>query len=139
MLLLMHCTNVVMIETRNDVWPYEYMAFSRRIGELWEPFVTTCFDHPVRKDVALFVPPLFRDVKTRLTQEVRKFIQQLAISAQDRTSLLRYYDQVWQLVSSGEIKLELDLHFCIGEKRLLWTARAALDRMKRAIRTGCFS
>jgi hypothetical protein len=67
-LLLMHCTNVVMIETRNDVWPYEYMAFSRRIGELWEPFVTTCFDHPVRKDVALFVPPLFRDVKTRLAQ-----------------------------------------------------------------------
>lgn len=48
---------------------------------------------------------------------MRQFIQQLAISAQDRTSLLRYYDQVWQLVSSGEIKLELDLHFCIGDKR----------------------
>ena len=40
-LLLMHCTNVVMLESRNDVWPYDYMAFSRRIGEFWEPFVTT--------------------------------------------------------------------------------------------------
>lgn len=117
LLLLMHCTNVVMIETRNDVWPYEYMAFSRRIGELWEPFVTTCFDHPVRNDVSLFMPPLFRDVKKRLTQEVREFIQTLAISEQDKASLLKYYDQVWQLVSSGEIKLELDLHFHIGTKR----------------------
>ncbi len=116
-LLLMYCTNVVMLETRNDVWPYEYMAFSRRIGELWEPFITTCFEYPVREDVALFIPPLFRDVRNRLTQEVRTFIQSLKISDADKQSLVGYYDQVWQLVTSGEIKLELDLHFCIGEKR----------------------
>lgn len=116
-LLLMHGTNVVMIETRNEVWPYEYMSFSRRVGELWEPFVTTCFDYPVRSDVSLFVPPLFRDVKKRLTEEVRRFIQQLAISQTDKESLLKYYDQVWQLISSGEIKLELDLHFRIGIRR----------------------
>jgi hypothetical protein len=116
-LLLMHCTNVVMLETRNDVWPYEYMAFSRRIGELWEPFITTCFHYPVRKDVALFIPPLFRDIRERLTQEVRAFIENLNIGDADKQSLLRYYDQVWQLVTSGEIKLELDLHFCIADKR----------------------
>ena len=72
-LLLMHCSNVVMLESRNEIWPYEYMAFSRRIGELWEPFVTTCFDYPVREDVTLFSPPLFRDVKERLNNEVRQF------------------------------------------------------------------
>lgn len=112
-LLLMHCTNVVMLEARHEFWPYEYMAFSRRIGELWEPFVTACFDMPTRKDVSLFVPPLFKDIKRRLTQEVRDFIQKLPIIEQDKKSLLRYYDQVWQLVSSGEIKLALDVHFAL--------------------------
>lgn len=116
-LLLMHCTNVVMLDTRNEVWPYEYMAFSRRVGELWEPFVTTCFDKPVRNDVTLFVPPLFRDVKKRLTTEVRRFISNLQISQADKDSLVKYYDQVWTLVSSGEIKLELDLHYLIGKQR----------------------
>ena len=112
-LLLMHGTNVVMLESRNDVWSYDYMAFSRRIGELWEPFVTTCFDYPVRKDVTLFIPPLFEDIRRRLTNEVRDFIQRLNISRDDKEHLLRYYDQVWCLVTSGEIKLELDLHFSI--------------------------
>ncbi len=116
-LLLMHCTNAVMLESRNSVWPYDYMAFSRRIGELWEPFVTTCFTIPVADNVSLFVPPLFDDIRDRLTQEVREFIAQLAISDEDTTTLLRYYDQVWQLVTSGEIKLELDLHFTHGNVR----------------------
>ena len=116
-LLLMHCTNVVMLESRNDVWPYDYMAFSRRIGELWEPFVTTCFDYPIRKDVTLFIPPLFQEIKRRLTYEVRDFIHQLNISRADKEQLLRYYDQVWHLVTSGEIKLELDLHFSIEDIR----------------------
>lgn len=110
-LLLMHCTNVVMLESRNAVWPYEYMAFSRRIGELWEPFITTCFSLPVADNVSLFVPPLFDDIRERLTQEVRDFISQLSIGDEDKKALLAYYDQVWQLVTSGEIKLELDLHF----------------------------
>ncbi len=109
--MLMHCTNAVMLEGRNEVWPYEYMAFSRRIGELWEPFVTTCFDLPVRDNVTLFVPPLFEDVRKRLANEVRQFIQNLSIGDNDKKALLKYYDQVWQLVTSGEIKLELDLHF----------------------------
>jgi hypothetical protein len=37
---------VVMIEARNDTWPYDYMTFSRRIGELWEPFAKLCFRYP---------------------------------------------------------------------------------------------
>jgi len=110
-LMLMHCVNVTMIESRNEVWPYEYMAFSRRIGELWEPFITTCFDLPVSDNVTLFIPPLFDDIRARLTCEVREFIADLDLPDKDKTILLEYYDQVWQLVTSGEIKLELDLHF----------------------------
>lgn len=116
-LLLMHCSNVVMLETRHEFWPYEYMAFSRRIGEMWEPFVTTCFDMPASKDVSLYIPPLFRDINKGLTQEVKSFIQKLPIVEEDKKSLIRYYDQVWQLVSSGEIKLKLDVHFVVDKTR----------------------
>lgn len=117
LLLLMHCTNVVMLEVRHEFRPYEYMDFSRRIGEIWEPFVTTCFDLPIRKDVSLFVPPLFKDIKARLTKEVRDFIRKLPITEEDKNSLVAYYDQVWLLVSSGEIKLELDVHYAIDAVR----------------------
>ncbi|GAG80730.1 unnamed protein product, partial [marine sediment metagenome] len=58
-----------MIESRNEVWPYEYMTFSRRIGELWEPFCKLCFDYPL-KDLTLFIPPLFSEVKRKLTNEI---------------------------------------------------------------------
>lgn len=116
-LLVSHCTNVAMLESRNSVWPYDYMTFSRRVGELWEPFCNDCFEWPIRKDVALFVPPLFEDVRKRLSTEIKDFIASLPITADQRTSLIRYYDQVWSLVTSGEIQLALDLHFAIGDTR----------------------
>ena len=119
MLLLLHCSNVVILESRHRVWPYDYMSFSRRIGELWEPFCRTCFDYPVRDDITLFVPPLFDDVRARLSQEVRSFIDSLNLTPAEKESLLRYYDQVWRLVASGEIKLALDLHFSIESTRFV--------------------
>lgn len=37
-LSMTYASYIIMLEYRNKVWPYEYMAFARRIGELWEPF-----------------------------------------------------------------------------------------------------
>ena len=119
LLLVTYCANVLMLEARNSIWPYDYMAFSRRVGELWEPFCTLCFEHPVREDVSLFVPPLFAEVKDRLSKEIREFIERLPISAEQRATLLVYYDQVWSLVSSGEIQLACDLHFVIDKTRFV--------------------
>ena len=51
-LIVTYTNYIVMMETRNDVWSYEYMAFARRIGELWEPFVKLCWEYPVNKDVS---------------------------------------------------------------------------------------
>jgi len=116
-LMVIYCSYIVMIEYRNKAWLYEYMAFSRRIGELWEPFCKTCFDFPVRNDVELFEPPLFSDVKKELQQEIRGFIESLNLTASEKHQLLDYYDKVWSLVTSGEIKLELDLHFQIAEHK----------------------
>lgn len=110
-LLTTYTNYVVMLEARNDVWPYEYMAFTRRIGELWEPFCLLCWEYPINQNLSYFVPPLFKDVKAKLSKEIDDFIKKLKISDKEREELSRYYKKVWSLVTSGEIKLELDLHF----------------------------
>lgn len=114
-LLVTYCSNVVMLEFRNKAWPYEYMAFARRIGELWEPFCKLCFDFPVRDGVELIEAPLFSDVKEKLQAEIVEYIKSLEIGEEEKKNLISYYDKVWSLVTSGEIKLELDLHFRIDE------------------------
>ncbi|MFY8035856.1 MAG: hypothetical protein ACOVMQ_01755 [Cyclobacteriaceae bacterium] len=109
-LMITYSNYIVMLEARNDVWPYEYMTFSRRIGELWEPFCKLCFTYPIN-NVSLFVPPLFSEVKKKLSNEIEFYIDNLNILAEEKDQLKRYYHKVWGLVTSGEIKLELDLHF----------------------------
>lgn len=116
LLMITYCHIVVMIESRNSVRPYEYMDFSRRVGELWDPFCKLCFYYPLN-DVALFVPPLFSEVKKKLTDEIVDYINNLNISPEEKEELKKYYDKVWSLVTSGEIQLELDLHFVSQEQK----------------------
>ncbi|MFO7867870.1 MAG: hypothetical protein R6U95_01055 [Bacteroidales bacterium] len=114
--MVTYCNYVVMLEVRHSVWPYEYMAFSRRIGELWEPFCKLAFEFPVN-DLELFIPPLFSDVKKKLASEIEDYINSLNLSQKQKGQLLKYYNKVWGLVTSGEIKLELDLHFIYEGKK----------------------
>jgi len=109
-LMITYSSNIVMIESRNELWPYEYTTFSRRIGELWEPFCGLCFEFAT-KEINLFVPPLFSEVKIKLTKEIESYIDKLSITPRQKNELKKYYNKVWSLVTSGEIKLELDLHF----------------------------
>lgn len=115
-LLTTYASYVSMIDLRNSVWEYEYMAFSRRIGELWEPFCKLCFEYPM-KELNLFVPPLFSEVKRLMTGEIEGYIDALNITPQQKVELKKYYGKVWALVTSGEIKLELDLHFIQNKRR----------------------
>jgi hypothetical protein len=107
-----------MLEVRHSVWPYEYMAFSRRIGELWEPFCKLAFEYPIN-DLELFIPPLFSDVKKKLANEIEEYIDKLNITVEEKQQLLKYYNKVWGLVTSGEIQLELDLHFIYQGKKYI--------------------
>ena len=116
-LSLTYTNYVVLLEARNEVWPYEYMAFTRRIGELWEPFCLLCWEYPLNTAMRYFVPPLFSEVKAKLVSEIQVFIQTLRIGREEKDELLHYYDKVWTLVTSGEIKLELDLHFELGASK----------------------
>jgi hypothetical protein len=66
MIILEYCTAVSYLEYRNRVWQYEYMALSRRMGELWERFCKVAWDHPVRKDVQRVASPMFEEVLKRI-------------------------------------------------------------------------
>lgn len=115
-LMITYCNIVVMIESRNSVRSYEYMDFSRRVGELWDPFCQLCFYYPIN-DLSLFIPPLFSEVKKKMTDEITDYIDRLNISDEEKKELKIYYAKVWSLVSSGEIQLELDLHFSHNEQK----------------------
>jgi hypothetical protein len=117
-LMITYTNYIVMLESRNDVWPYEYMTFSRRIGELWEPFCKLCFTYPIKK-VSLFIPPLFSEVKKKLADEIEVYIEKLKILKEEKSQLKKYYYKVWGLVTSGEIKLELDLHFTYDNQKFV--------------------
>lgn len=114
-LMITYTNYIAMLEARNEVWPYEYMTFSRRIGELWEPLCQLCWEYPLNSKIQFFTPPLFKDVKKKLVKEIENFIEGLNISTGEKKELKKYYRKVWKLVTSGEIKLELDLHFNDGK------------------------
>lgn len=109
-LLLTYASYIVMLEYRNKVWPYEYMTFSRRIGELWEPFCKLTFEYPV-KNLKIIEPPNFRRIQVGIKKEVEDYICKLNISSEERRMLEYFYGIPWSIVESGGIKLELDLHF----------------------------
>jgi len=110
LLMITYCHIAVMIESRNSIRLYEYMDFSRRVGELWAPFCQLCFDFPLN-ELSLFIPPLFSDAKKKLSNEMTDYIDTLTITNGQKDELKQYYNKVWSLVTSGEIQLELDLHF----------------------------
>ncbi len=69
-LVIQYCCTVASLEYRHQVWPYEYMAFSRRIGELWEAFCKTAWTYPIDPTVIRILPPDFADVRNALLQRI---------------------------------------------------------------------
>ncbi len=109
-LCMTYASYVVMLEYRNKVWPYEYMAFARRIGELWEPFCRLAFEYPVKK-LSLIEPPDFEKVQHNIRKNATEYIDSLQVSDDIKNELKRHYSIPWTMVDSGGIKLALDLHF----------------------------
>ena len=69
-LVIQYCCTVVGLEYRHRVWPYEYMAFSRRIGELWEAFCRTAWTYPTDPAVARIDAPDFSEVRNTLLNRI---------------------------------------------------------------------
>lgn len=66
LIVLQYAVSLVSLEYRHAVWPYEYMALSRRVGELWERFCSAAWDIPSRPLVDRIAPPNFIDVLTNI-------------------------------------------------------------------------
>ena len=109
-LCMTYVSYVVMLEYRNKVWPYEYMAFARRIGELWEPFCRLAFEYSI-KELHIITPPDFAQVQRNIRNKTTGHIDSLNISNDTKEELKQYYAIPWAMVDSGGIKLALDLHF----------------------------
>lgn len=109
-LTITYASYIVMLETRNSVWPYDYMSFSRRIGELWEPFCKLSFEYSI-KPLSIINPPIFKDVQNDKMKDAIDYFNSLDVSDEIKQELKRYYSIPWTMVDSGGISLVLDLHF----------------------------
>lgn len=115
LLMIMYVYYVIMLEYRNKVWAYDYMAFARRIGEIWEPFCKLPFKFPINNDVDIYEPLSFKKFRDDIINNTYKHINTLNINSTEKQELVKRYNQVWSLVESGGIKLGLDLHVKVGE------------------------
>lgn len=109
-LIITYASYIVMLDARNSVWPYEYMAFARRIGELWEPFCKLPFEYPIKK-LTIISPPDFNKVQDTIKKDATNYIDSLKLDQETKDELNRHYAIPWTMVDSGGIKLGLDLHF----------------------------
>lgn len=109
-LIITYASYIVMLDARNSIWPYEYMAFARRIGELWEPFCKLPFEYPIKK-LTIISPPDFNKVQDTIKKDATNYIDSLKLDQETKDELKRHYAIPWTMVDSGGIKLGLDLHF----------------------------
>lgn len=109
-LTITYASYIVMLDARNSVWPYDYMTFSRRIGELWEPFCKLPFEYPI-KNLKIIEPPSFQVVQNQIRKNAADYIDSLDVDDETKAELKFHYSIPWTLVDSGGIKLNLDLHF----------------------------
>lgn len=110
LLLLTYSSYIVMLEYRNEIWPYEYMTFSRRIGELWEPFCKLPFFYPVN-ELKIIDVPAFQEIQNKIQKDAITFIESLALDEKTKNELKEKYEIPWTMVDSGGINLNLDLYF----------------------------
>ena len=61
-LCMTYASYIVILECRNKIWPYEYMAFARCVGELWEPFCKLVFKYSL-KELHFINTPSFEQVQ----------------------------------------------------------------------------
>jgi hypothetical protein len=107
LLVLQYCTSVVSLEYRHKVWPYEYMALSRRVGELWERFCSAAWDNPSRAAVHRIPAPSFDDVATEIRSKLSKHVT----DPDARRALEKEIGVLFELV--GEINMKEDEVFTV--------------------------
>jgi len=106
-LVLQYCFSVASLEYRHKVWPYEYMAFSRRVGELWEAFCSAAWDYPSRLGVARIPAPEFNTVREALSTRIKANIG----THGKRDEIIQDTDTLFEII--GEINMHEDEVFSV--------------------------
>jgi hypothetical protein len=114
-LRLFYCSLVVNLESRNQVVAYDYMDFSRRIGEVWEDFCKICWDAPANAELKRIKPPSFATVKNKLLDEFSALVA--AGRATNGKAIVEKYQQAVDLL--GNINLTEDEYCVVGKKRFV--------------------
>lgn len=109
-LLMNYASYIVFLEQRNKYWKYTTMDFGRRIGELWEPFCILPFQYPIN-NIELIEPPDFAVVKEKQVESFTESVMSMQATSGEKEALIKKYKDIFDILSSGKINLELDLHF----------------------------
>ena len=110
-IVLQYCCSVASLEYRHRVWPYEYMTFSRRVGELWEAFCSSAWDFPSRPEVARSEIPAFATVRDGLSNRIRNNIG----GHDKRDEILQDVDTLFEVIDDIHINMNEDVVFHVGE------------------------
>ncbi len=108
LLVLQYCTSVASLEYRHQVWAYEYMALSRRVGELWERFCSAAWDCPSKPVVQRMEPPKFAEVE----KSIRNRLANRKVDHEARKDIDAAFDVLFELV--GEISMKEDEVFTVA-------------------------
>lgn len=109
-LLITYISIIMMLEYRNKAWPYEYMTFSRRIGELWEEFCNIPFEYAI-EDLNLYRPPLYDTIANEVREEFSEYISTLNLDNNQSNKIFDFFEMQSNLINSGSINMKLDVHF----------------------------
>lgn len=108
LMLLQYCYSVISFEYRNIVWPYEYMAFSRRNGELWERFCKTAWDNSNLPTLYRIEAPQFNDVRNNFRNRIISYTNKNPY----QQHIINDVDSVFELV--GDINMIEDEMFSLN-------------------------
>lgn len=107
-----YCIAVVSLEYRNMLWPYDYMALSRRVGEMWERTCRAPWDHPSSSGLSPLSPPSF----DAICNDIRRQFQALALPGM-KSQMDTMLSQLFDLV--GQVNLKSDGVFSHHERPLV--------------------
>lgn len=102
-LLLEYVRILFSLEYRHQYLSYNYMDFSRRIGELWQSFITIPFIYYSPNE--LVIPPDFNTVL--------QHIQSQFDSINTQPQLKPLFNTILSFLNKDSINLSLDLHYKI--------------------------
>ena len=109
LIVLQYCISVASLEYRHAVWPYEYMALSRRVGELWERFCSSAWHSPSKPSLQRISPPAIDSVLDTICAVILE-----AARSDQKESVANILNDLRDII--GEINMVEDQVFTVDDR-----------------------